>query len=165
MNRPDRRHSGPSFPSSTNRRRSVDERRDDAAGAAVAPAVGACSARAVAAAVAGDAGVGGTACGVAAGAVDVGALLRRATRGEAETDDERAGALEQRAARNCVRHHGCRLPSHCGFPAARAMARRMRRCVPQRQRLRASAVRACASVGCGFCWRSAAPVMIMPEMQ
>ena len=65
----------------------------------------------------------------------------------------------------------CRRPGRRGSarsrttPAACRIARRMRRCVPQRQRLPASAPRSSPSSGFGFEARSAAAVMIMPLMQ
>src|SRR6185295_4448287 len=49
--------------------------------------------------------------------------------------------------------------------AARSTARTMRLCAPQRQRLRSSASRTCASVGLGLRRKSAAAATMMPEMQ
>ena len=53
----------------------------------------------------------------------------------------------------------------CRRFAARWIARTMRLCVPQRQKFAPSALRICASVGCGFLSRKVLAVMIMPFAQ
>src|SRR5205823_7638922 len=65
----------------------------------------------------------------------------------------------------CARRHGALLPCHAMASDARRIARTMRRCVPQRQRLSASAARISSSVGLLLVCSSAAACMIMPLMQ
>ena len=60
---------------------------------------------------------------------------------------------------------GGKLAHGCIARAARRTARRMRACVPQRQRWMASASPISSSVGCGFRSSSAFAPMIMPGMQ
>src|SRR6516164_8787394 len=78
---------------------------------------------------------------------------------EAEGEGERARALNEAAAGKDEAGH--RAISR----AARATARRMRTCVPQRQRLSAKAWRISVSLGCGFRARSPAALITMPLMQ
>src|SRR5439155_7749424 len=76
---------------------------------------------------------------------------------EREADDERAAGLQEIATGNI--HHS--LLSDAWAEAARTTARRIRVCVPQRQRLPASARLACSAVAFGVRASSAAVAMIM----
>src|SRR4029078_5731254 len=91
-----------------------------------------------------------------------------------ERHDQRAAGFQE-IATSCVedRHVGGVLDT--GFAhglllyamrsAARLTARTMRRCVPQRQRLPASAARVSSSLGFGRAFSNAAACMIMPLAQ
>src|SRR5262249_33841368 len=87
----------------------------------------------------------------------------RKSRREAESDNEDARALEDVAARDFVLQH-IRFPQPIAC-AARLTARRMRKCVPQRQRFLASACLISPSLGRLVFASSAAACMIMPLMQ
>ncbi len=78
--------------------------------------------------------------------------------GEAEADNYGAGAESELAAGETGAHSDASL-------AARRIARMIRPCVPQRQRLPASAARIAASSGSGFWSSNALAPMIMPAMQ
>src|SRR5581483_6463710 len=81
--------------------------------------------------------------------------LGRGVEGDRERHDERAGAPQELAA----------VHLHAASPAARLTARRMRMCVPQRQRLPSMALRMSVSLGFGFLASKAAAVMTIPLMQ
>ena len=91
--------------------------------------------------------------------------LRAPVGRDRERHQERARRLEQRPPRDAGDRGVGGARAHETTPAACRIARRMRRCVPQRQRLPASAPRSSPSSGFGFEARSAAAVMIMPLMQ
>src|ERR1700733_8749623 len=79
-----------------------------------------------------------------------------------EADDESGGPFQKLPAdRRAVAHQAAPQV----WAAARFTARRIRRCVPHRQRLLASASRICSSLGFLVLARKAAASMIMPLMQ
>ena len=84
--------------------------------------------------------------------------LRGSAAGETHADHQRAAGLEEFAPG--------KLRAHAGLlPAARITARRMRWCVPQRQRLPASAALASSIVAFGFAARRPTAVITMPLVQ
>ena len=84
------------------------------------------------------------------------------TAGNAERDDERAGAFEEVAAVDRELGHRSLPYAAC---AARLTARRIAICVPQRHLRPESPSRICCSDGCGVSRSNAAAVMIQPLRQ
>ena len=84
--------------------------------------------------------------------------LRGSAAGKSHADHQRAAGLEEFAPG--------KLRAHAGLlPAARITARRMRWCVPQRQRLPASAALASSIVAFGLAARRPTAVITMPLVQ
>ena len=99
----------------------------------------------------------------------LGRLLRGSEAAEREADDEPARAGGEKAAPGQKGVHSSASASASAAwlisSRARRMARRMRICVPQRQRLYSSACRIAASSAVGLACRSAWARIIMPGMQ
>src|SRR6185312_4781152 len=104
--------------------------------------------------------------------IRLGGLCKRAMRREREADDEGAAGRHEHAAGGGGEggvHFCASLTGPCNSTvinlAARCTARKIRICVPQRQRLGAMAARIWASSGAAFFSSSACARIIMPGIQ